>query len=77
MTTYETGLHEGIPNAEYHRGLRANPKPLSASMAKCLVTKSPAEFKWEQDHRIEKNGKVIAKIQYADEDTSWYRYETD
>lgn len=55
MTTYEPGLHEGIDNATYHRGLRANPKPLSASMAKCLVTKSPAEFKWEQDHRIEKN----------------------
>lgn len=54
MTIYEAGLHEGIPNAEYHRGLRSNPKPLSASMAKCLVTKSPAEFKWEQDHRIEK-----------------------
>lgn len=55
MSSYEPGLHEGIPNATYHRGLRSNPKPLSASMAKCLVTKSPAEFKWEQEHRVEKS----------------------
>lgn len=52
--TLEAGLHEGIDNATYHRGLRSDPKPLSASMAKCLVTKSPAEFKWEQANRIER-----------------------
>lgn len=52
--TFEPGLHEDVPNAAYHSGLRSNPKPLSASMAKCLVTKSPAEFKWEQENRTEK-----------------------
>ncbi len=52
--TIEPGLHEGISNEDYHRGLLSNPKPLSASMAKCLVTKSPAEFQWEQSHRIER-----------------------
>ena len=51
----EPGLHDDISNADYHRGLRANPKPLSSSMAKTLVTKSPAEFKWEAEHRVEKD----------------------
>ena len=55
MTIIEPGLHEGIPNQTYHLGLRSDPKPLSSSMAKALVTKSPAEFKWEQEHRIEKD----------------------
>ena len=49
------GLYDGIPNADYHKGMRSNPKPLSSSMAKTLVTKSPAEFKWEADHRVEKD----------------------
>lgn len=53
MTITEPGLHEGISNADYHRGL-LDPKPLSASMAKCLVTKSPAEFIYEQLNRTEK-----------------------
>lgn len=55
MTIIAPGLHEGIPNATYHRGLRSDPKPLSSSMAKTLVTKSPAEFKWEAEHRVEKD----------------------
>ena len=56
MTTItKPGLHEDISNAAYHRGLRSDPKPLSSSMAKTLVTKSPAEFKWEADHRVEKD----------------------
>lgn len=57
MTTTITqpGLHEGISNKDYHRGLLSNPKPLSASMAKSLVTKSPAEFMWERDHPVEKD----------------------
>lgn len=50
----EPGLYEGISNADYHAGLRTNPKPLSASMAKSLVTKSPAEFLYESTHRREK-----------------------
>lgn len=50
----EPGLHEGISNKDYHAGLWSNPKPLSASMAKALVTKSPAEFRYEQEHRVEK-----------------------
>jgi hypothetical protein len=49
------GLYEGISNADYHRGLLSDPKPLSASMAKTLVTRSPAEFKWELDHAVEKD----------------------
>jgi hypothetical protein len=28
-------------------------------------------------HRIEKGGKVIAEIEYADEDTRWERYRAD
>ena len=28
-------------------------------------------------HRIEKGGKVIAEIEYADEDTRWERYQAD
>lgn len=56
MTTItEPGIYDGISNKDYHRGLLSNPKPLSASMAKSLVTKSPAEFKWEADHRVEKD----------------------
>ena len=56
MTTItEAGLHEDISNAHYHRGLLSDPKPLSSSMAKTLVTKSPAEFKWESEHRVEKD----------------------
>jgi hypothetical protein len=49
------GLYESIPNAEYHRGLRSDPKPLSSSMAKTIVTKSPAEFRYEQANRIERS----------------------
>lgn len=49
------GLYPGISNSEYHSGLRTDPKPLSSSMAKTLVTKSPAEFKWEAENRVEKD----------------------
>lgn len=49
------GLYPGIPNADYHRGLLSDPKPLSSSMAKALVTRSPAEFKYESEHRVEKS----------------------
>lgn len=56
MTTItKPGLYESISNADYHRGLLSDPKPLSSSMAKTLVTKSPAEFKWEADNRVEKD----------------------
>lgn len=55
MTIREAGLYPGIPNADYHQGMRSDIKPLSSSMAKTLVTKSPAEFKWETDHRVEKD----------------------
>lgn len=51
----EPGIYPSISNASYHRGLRSDPKPLSSSMAKTLVTKSPAEFKWEAEHRVEKD----------------------
>lgn len=51
MTTItEPGLYLDVPNEEYHRGLLANPKPLSSSMAKSLVVKCPAEFRWEQEN---------------------------
>jgi hypothetical protein len=49
------GLYEDLSNASYHAGMLTNPKPLSSSMAKTIVTKSPAEFRWEQDHRIERS----------------------
>lgn len=49
------GLHENLSNKDYHAGMLTNPKPLSSSMAKTIVTKSPAEFRWEQDHRIERH----------------------
>lgn len=49
------GLYPDISNEDYHRGLLADPKPLSASMAKALVTKSPAEFRYEQANRVEKD----------------------
>jgi hypothetical protein len=55
MTITESGLYPDISNEDYHRGLRSDPKPLSASMAKTLVTKSPAEFIYEQSHRVEKD----------------------
>lgn len=48
------GIHLGVPNQDYHRGLLSDPKPLSSSMAKTLVTKSPAEFRWEQENRVER-----------------------
>lgn len=51
---FAVGLHEDIPNAVYHAGMLSDPKPLSSSMAKTIVTKSPAEFRWEQDHRVER-----------------------
>lgn len=50
----DAGLHHDIPNKAYHRGLRSDVKPLSSSMAKTLVTKSPAEFKYESENRVEK-----------------------
>lgn len=50
----DPGLHLDVPNADYHRGLRSDPKPLSSSMAKSLVLKSPAEFRHEQANRVEK-----------------------
>lgn len=53
--TIELGLHEDMSNEAYHRGMLTNPKPLSSSMAKTIVTKSPAEFRWEQEHRIERH----------------------
>jgi hypothetical protein len=55
-TITEPGIYPGISNADYHRGLLSDPKPLSSSMAKTIVTKSPAEFMWQQDHRIERHG---------------------
>lgn len=55
MTTItEPGLYPDISNEDYHRGMLADPKPLSSSMAKTIVTKSPAEFIYEQQHRIER-----------------------
>lgn len=51
----DPGLHPDISNSTYHSGLRSDPKPLSSSMAKTLVTKSPAEFKWETENRVEKD----------------------
>lgn len=54
MTDLLPGLHHGISNDAYHRGLASNPKPLSSSMAKALVTRSPAEFIYEQQHPIAK-----------------------
>jgi len=54
--TLTPGLHLDIPNETYHAGLASDgPKPLSSSMAKTIVTKSPAEFQWEQKHRIERS----------------------
>lgn len=53
--TYGPGLHLDISNADYHGGIFGDPKPLSSSMAKTLVTKSPAEFRWEQENRVEKS----------------------
>lgn len=57
MTTLnlDAGLHPDISNPDYHAGLRSDPKPLSSSMAKTLVTKSPAEFKYETENRVEKS----------------------
>jgi len=52
---FTQGLHLDVPNETYHSGLASDPKPLSSSMAKTIVTKSPAEFRWEQDHRIERS----------------------
>jgi hypothetical protein len=52
---FAVGLHYDVPNDVYHRGLLSDPKPLSSSMAKTIVTKSPAEFRWEQDHRVERS----------------------
>ncbi len=48
------GLHLDITNDAYHRGLSSDPKPLSSSMAKTLILKSPAELVWEQEHRRER-----------------------
>ena len=28
-------------------------------------------------HRVKKNGRVIAEIEYADEDCQWERYQAD
>lgn len=50
MNTYTSGIHLGVSNENYHRGLLADPKPLSSSMAKTLVVKCPAEFRWEQEN---------------------------
>lgn len=55
VTPREPGLYEGVSNSDYHRGLLSDPKPLSSSMAKALVTKSPAEFLYEQTNRVEKD----------------------
>lgn len=52
--TYQPGLHLDISNHDYHGGIFGDPKPLSSSMAKTLVTKSPAEFRYEQENRVEK-----------------------
>lgn len=52
MTSRMPGLYEDIPNDVYHAGLLSDPKPLSSSMAKTLVTKSPAEFIYQQGHQI-------------------------
>lgn len=49
------GLYTEMSNKDYHAGMLTNPKPLSSSMAKTIVTKSPAEFRWEQDHRVERH----------------------
>lgn len=51
----EPGLYPDISNHDYHQGLAVDPKPLSSSMAKTLIVRSPAEFKWEQEHRTEKH----------------------
>lgn len=55
MSIGEPGLYPDISNESYHAGMLADPKPLSSSMAKTLVTKSPAEFRWEQEHRVERH----------------------
>lgn len=53
--TLEPGLHYDISNEDYHRGMASDPKPLSSSMAKTIAIKSPAEFRWEQTHRIDRS----------------------
>lgn len=53
MSEISPGIYDGIDNATYHRGLLDDPRPLSASMAKILITKSPADLQWELANRVE------------------------
>lgn len=57
----EPGLYEGIPNAEYHKGLievadtnGLQIKPLSSTGAKVIVKESPADYIWGLSNRVEK-----------------------
>lgn len=49
------GMYLDLSNNDYHRGMSSDPKPLSSSMAKTLIMRSPAELVWEQEHPREKS----------------------
>ena len=44
----EPGIYEGIPNSEYHRGLRTDVKPLSSTFAKELIKYAPVVVEHRQ-----------------------------
>ena len=49
------GIHHGLDEATYHRGIVAGEPSLSHSGMKALLAKTASKFKWENDHHEEPN----------------------
>lgn len=63
VTITEPGVYPGIPDGEYHR----DPVPggsLSSIGARRILD-SPARFKWEQEHRVEKTAFDVGHAVHA------------
>ena len=65
MTTEQelptSGIHDGIPEAEYH----ADPASLSSTGAKTILTEGPRVYKWRQDHPQRKDAFDLGSVIHA------------
>ncbi|WME22107.1 PD-(D/E)XK nuclease-like domain-containing protein [Brachybacterium sp. GU-2] len=61
MTLPTTGLHDGIPEQEYH-GHRAS---LSSTGAKTIATRGLRAFRWGQDHPVHKDSFDLGSVVHA------------
>ena len=61
MSLPTKGLHESIPEAEYH----SDPRSLSSTGAKVLLFEGPRAYKWKRDHPAHKDAFDLGTVAHA------------